>query len=878
MPAAHPTTAMREVGGDPYAGNLRDTLASLWQNVLANRAPQVAEWFADGSGSDIPAGAGATPYLQALTIWFQLLRIADENIAIRDRRQAENDTGAASVPGSFAQAFAQPDLDAKTFAAHAEGLSVGPTLTAHPTEAKRVTVLEIHRRIYRDLTKLETHRWTARERAAILEGLESEIDLLWLTGELRLERPTLSDEIDWGLQFFRDSIFDAVPQVFEAFEQAAEDRFGSLPESTPCIRFHSWIGGDRDGNPNVTVEMTDLALRRGRAASIARYSEMLNAAAAKLSLSDHITDIPQTHRAALDKIISAAPVNERNANETIRRAVTAINLRLQGDSYDDIGQFIADLDAVDAALCAVGAATLARRFVRRIRWQASVFGFRTVTLDIRQNASVTNAALADIWAETGDATEEATPQWSDRLRRDLIDPALPLAQDARLQPMTVETLALLRRIRSAQTGPDPEAIGPFILSMTQSADDVLAVFLLARYAGYGAETLDLSVVPLFETIEDLRNAPAILDALLQVPLARRSLTRRGKSIEIMLGYSDSNKDGGYLTSTWELDRAQRRIARTLDAHGLTPRFFHGRGGSVSRGGAPTERAIAAQPAGTIGGRLRLTEQGEVVSHNYANRGTAAAHLELLAASSFQHSAHARHAPHQPEFEDAFDALSGLSQTTYTALLNTPGFVDYFQQASPVDELARLRIGSRPARRFGAATLADLRAIPWVFAWSQNRHLITGWYGFGSAMDRFRQVRRDRGDKVLADMYARHPLFRLVVDEVEKSLYQTDLSIARLYAGLVADENTRARMTTALCAEYDRTCAAVSFLTSDPDLCTRFPRFRRQFDRNRNTLERIHNLQVDLLGTARAGGTPTRSVTVPLLQSITSISAALGWTG
>lgn len=876
MPAALPATALREAGGDSYADDLRGSLAGLWRNVLARRAPQVAEWFDSDDAGSIPGNAEATPFLQALTIWFQLQRIADENIAIRDRRQVESATGAASVPGSFAQAFT--DMDVDTFAANAQNLSVGPTLTAHPTEAKRVTVLEIHRRIYRDLTRLETRRWTTRERDAILGDIEGDIDLLWLTGELRLERPTLTDEIEWGLQFFRDSIFDAVPQVFDAFERAAVDRFGADAEYPPCIRFHSWIGGDRDGNPNVTADMSELALRRGRAAIVQRYREVLTKAAARLSISDHVSDLPGEHRTALQKIVDAGPLIERNAGELFRQVLTAMELRLAEEAYSHIHQFIGDLDVVDAALCAVGAEPLARRYVRCIRWQASVFGFRTMTLDIRQNSTVINAALADIWNVQGPGSPaEATPEWSTRLRDELASPALPHAEAEQLGLMTAETLKLLRLVHKTQSGPDPEAIGPFILSMTRSADDLLAVYLLARYAGFGAETLDTSVVPLFETIEDLRNAPGILDTLLDVPLARRSLTRRGKSVEIMLGYSDSNKDGGYLTSTWELDRAQRRITRTLAAHGLTPRFFHGRGGSVSRGGAPTERAIAAQPAGTVRGRLRLTEQGEVVSNNYTNRGTAAAHLELLAASAFQHSARIAPDRQQPEFEDAFDALSGLSQTAYVTLLNTPGFIQYFQQASPVDELARLRIGSRPARRFGAATLSDLRAIPWVFAWSQNRHLITGWYGFGTAMDSFRRFRRDRGEAVLAEMYENHALFRLVVDEVEKSLYQTDLAIAKSYARLVTDEAARDTVFAALSKEYARACDGVRFLTANRELCTRFPRFRRRFDRNRTDLKRIHLLQVDLLRDARAGTSGSR-FNIPLLQSINSISAALGWTG
>ena len=362
-----------------------------------------------------------------------------------------------------------------------------------------------------------------------------------------------------------------------------------------------------------------------------------------------------------------------------------------------------------------------------------MFGFRTHTLDVRQNSTVTTAVIGEIWSLTGAAPAYGTPDWSRRLRDELGRADLTHADRARLSPEARELLDLLALMRQARMSEDPEAIGPFILSMTRTADDILGVYLLARHAGFGAEKLDLQVVPLFETIDDLRRAPEVFDAVLKVPLAERSLRTRDGTVEVMLGYSDSNKDGGFLCSTWELDKAQRRLTQSLARHRLRPVFFHGRGGSVSRGGAPTGRAIAAQPVGTVQGRLRITEQGEVVSSKYANRGTAQNQLELLASSVLSHLPVRVQPAADPEHIDALEALAGLSQTAYVCLLGMPGFLDYFQQASPVEELAMLKIGSRPARRFGARSLADLRAIPWVFAWSQNRHMITGWYGFGSAI-------------------------------------------------------------------------------------------------------------------------------------------------
>jgi len=838
--------------------------------------------------TDLPDGEDAVPCLQAVSIWFQLSRIIDENAAVRDRRRAEAHDGVGAIEGSFARALAglDPQMTAGAFEAMANRLSVGPTLTAHPTEAKRVTVLEIHRRIYRLLVELEAERWTPREREEFLRDIESEIDLLWMTGELRLERPSLKDEIDWGLQFFRDSIYDAVPQLFDRFITATRSRFGRDIALTPCIRFHSWVGGDRDGNPNVTTESTREALARGRAAILDRYRESLRSAAAKISVTSRIVRIPDADAGAIRGIVSRSPkaaeYRARNPGELFRQALTAMAERLdatatgQDGCYAAPAQFATDLRTLDDALVAIGAGRLAERFLRPLRWQVETFGFRTATLDIRQNSTVTTAALGEIWSLRGAPPAQGSADWSERIRRELGLADLHYVDRGRLGSAARELLDLLSLMRDARLSDDPDCIGPFVLSMTRSADDILGVYLLARYAGFGAETIDLRVVPLFETIEDLRRAPEVFDDLLDVPVAHRSLRARDGTIEVMLGYSDSNKDGGFVCSTWELDKAQRRITRTLARRGLKPVFFHGRGGSVSRGGAPTERAIAAQPVGTVHGRLRITEQGEVVSSNYANRGTALNHLELLAASVLSQTKRHVEEVADPEHFDALEALSGMSQTAYANLVGLPGFIDYFQQASPVEEFTMLKMGSRPARRFGARSLSDLRAIPWVFAWSQNRHLLTGWYGFGTAIASFRQVRGRDGDRLLGDMFVRHALFRLMVDEVEKSLLLSDMEIAADYAGLVADADVRGRIFDAVLAEHARSVTAVSFLTGDGVTGARFPKLSDRLARLRPQLDRINRLQVELLRQVRAA--PSDRAPISLMQSMNAIAAGLGWTG
>ena len=864
-----------------YAGSLRTLLWEQLLKIVQLRAPSVVHLLNSPEAEpDLPA-ADASGYLQAVNIWFQLCKIADENATVRERRQTEALDGPEIVEGSFAQAMASIKGDApERFADAVTSLSVGPTLTAHPTEAKRVTILEIHRRIYRLLVTLETQRWTPRERAARIVDLSGEIDLLWLSGELRLERPSLSDEIEWGLQFFRDSLFDATPQLFEQFLSATEATFGPSQNAIrPCVKFHSWIGGDRDGNPKVTVATTKDAMARGREAALVLHIAALTDAARKVSISSSIAKLSPSTVQSLEAIVHRCgdydAIKQRNPSEVFRQAISALIKRLEGASaFDHVADFVTDLTVIENALATIGASSVSNRYIRPIRWRAEVFGFRTTSLDIRQNSTVTTSVLSEIW---GAREEFGTTAWSARLRSELASDQVKTLDTSGFSEQTVELLSLLQTICEARQGVDPDAVGSFILSMTRSTDDLLAVYLLAKYAGATGDALDLAIVPLFETIDDLRNAPLILIDLIAVPSARRSLKRQGTKIEIMLGYSDSNKDGGFICSTWELEKAQRKITKCLKPLGFMPTFFHGRGGSVSRGGAPTGRAIAAQPAGTLGGAMRTTEQGEVVSAKYANRGTALIELEQLASSVLLHTALSPEAPPaNPEHDDALQALSGMSQAAYSTLLNSDGFVQYFQEASPVEELAMLKIGSRPARRFGASSLADLRAIPWVFAWSQNRHLLTGWYGFGTACEAFAKVRGDAGQHLLRDMFASSALFQLIVDEVEKTLFQADMGIAAQYADLSTDKANSAGVFGKITDEYERSCAAIKAITGQPILAERFPKLTTRFERNRAHLDIIHSLQIKQLRELRSS-TQHQDTSV-LLQSMNCISAGLGWTG
>lgn len=904
-PAGHPAQAAPGEHPTDYADDVKGLLFALLRKVVARRAPNALAAF------DVPERVGAQAKadlmaaLQASGIWFQLAAIAEENAMMRARRQIERTGGPDQVQGSFANVLSSAaglGVSAQEVAEALERLSVGPTLTAHPTEAKRVTVLEAHRRIYRLLFDLEDLRWTPRERERLTDRLQEEIELLWLTGELRLERPTVTNEVDWGLHFFKESLFATAGEIYASLAAGLLRHYGDEGLAMrPFLRFSSWIGGDRDGNPWVSAEVTKQTLLTNRSAALERLIDQVRAVVPRLSISQTIARMPEGFDAALHKALEASgngrAIEARNANEKFRQFFACILARLEATNgerngataYREPGDVLSDLIKVEDALGRMDAGMLAQSFVSPIRWQVETFGFRTVSLDIRQNSTVINRVLEELWAHSEPPVAPGTKAWSDRLRLVLRENEEVGELPAELSDEAREALDLFELIAQHLDGPDREAVGAFILSMTTSADDLLAVHVLLKLAAgevikHIGQGRPLPIVPLFETIEDLRAAPKILTDLFAVPAVRRAIRAGGNQFEVMLGYSDSNKDGGFLCSSWELIKAQKSITKVCAKAGVDVGFFHGRGGSVSRGGAPTGRAIAAQPSGTVAGRLRMTEQGEVVSSKYANRGTANYQLEILAASVLAHtvkSPYEREDMHNPEFDEAIDALAGLSQTAYQTLLRQPDFLTYFLEASPVEELALLNIGSRPARRFGAASLDDLRAIPWVFAWSQNRHLISGWYGFGTALESFLRIRGAAGAERLAEMFERSREFRLVVDEVEKSLYHADMDIGARYCELVSCREAAETIFGQIQAEYSLTCAHVLRLSGAAELGERFPALRHRLESKLARINQANRWQVELLAEHRAGSGAAEArqeTLVPLLVSMNCISAGLGWTG
>ncbi|MDF2598590.1 phosphoenolpyruvate carboxylase [Methylobacterium brachiatum] len=850
--------------------------------------------------------------LQVQGIWFHLISIAEQNAAMRRRRHVERTEGRAALSGSFAKVFAEArakGIQPAQIQALLSDLRIRPTLTAHPTEGKRVTVLEKFRRIYLVLRELEMPRWTDRERNGLMNELRDQIELVWMTGELHLEKATVEREVAWGLHFFDETLFEMLPETMDTLEESLAEAYpGTSFKVPPFFQFGSWIGGDRDGNPYVTAAVTRQALHRNALASLNRYRDGVHELGRTLSLTERALPLPETFRQELDRQLAesgqARAIARRNPGEPYRQYLTCVLRKLDatiarnegehpsGPDYASADGLIEDLRTLERGLEDAKCGALGRDLVRPVRRMVEIFRFSTVRLDLRENTTRTTETLQALWRQRngeGEPPALGSAAWRQWLDAELVRPRDPERSFESLPDAARETLATFALVAEMRECLDREAFGAFVLSMTRSVEDILGAYLLAKEAGVfldaagpeiRPEICPLAIVPLFETIDDLRAAPAIMRELLGVPVVRRSTRWQGGVQEVMIGYSDSNKDGGFVAANWELYKAQSKLTRLGQELGVGIAFFHGRGGSVSRGGVPTHRGIMAQPPGSIRGRFRTTEQGEVVSFKYANRGTAAYQMELLAASVFEHALAGDGERASVGHDDALEALAGASRAAYVRLLQTDGLVDYFQSASPLDEIALLNIGSRPARRFGARSLSDLRAIPWVFAWSQNRHVITGWYGVGSGLASFLEVRGRDGEATLKRLFQESRVFRLVLDEVEKTLMMVDLDIARAYAGLVPDAGVRDRIFAMIEAEYALTREMVLRVSGGTELAERFPLFRDRLKGRLPTINQVGREQVELLARYRAETDEDRreAVKSALLLSINCIAVAFGSTG
>ena len=884
-----------------------------WQQLWRERAPiPIAELPPDN----------AEDCLQAFSIAFQLLNLAEENAVVQTRRGTARRGEKAGESGSWEQALAQAlagGLNERTMAETLSALRIEPVLTAHPTEAKRQTVLEHHRRLYQLLVARENSMWTPAEQAELERETDACLERLWRTGEVYLEKPRLADERRLIMHFLGGVFPQAVAAFNARLRQAwtaaglEEDAVAS-GEALPRVIFGSWVGGDRDGHPGVTGEITAETLQHHRDTALLLLDQSLEALASRLSISLHrqvppplLLEAIEERRLALGE--HASPALARNAEEPFRQYVNLLraSLPLQREQtpgcFTRTGELEDALKPVEQALDSLGAARLVHSDILPLRTQLRSFGFHLARLDVRQNSTVHDNALASLLDNAGVEDGAAYGDWPTERRRRLLDEELcssrPFTRPERIPAGAAQTaLGPLQVLAAHLREFGPAGIGALIVSMTRSAEDLLAVYVLARDAGLledvdGATVCPLEIVPLFETIDDLERAPAILDDYLGHPLVVRSLQYRQRrdreaqpQQQVMVGYSDSGKDGGIVASLWTLYRAQRALAEIGDRHGVRVRFFHGRGGTIGRGAGPTHRFIRALPPHTVRGDLRVTEQGETISQKYANRGTASHHLELLGAGAFAAAASDSLGREDPQDLPAImDRLAADSRAAYRELLEAEGFIAFFGCATPIDVLEASRIGSRPPRRTGQRSLGDLRAIPWVFAWNQSRFVLPGWYGLGSALETLQQAAPEdfaRLVAVKAETPARWPPLHYLLSNIATAWMTASLPIMRAYAGLVDDADQGRCIFSQIETEYGRTGAMLETVYGAP-LAQARPRIHSIIERRSEALAPLHRHQVTLLADwrdlQRQGKEADAEALLPqLLLSVNAIAAGLGVTG
>ena len=856
--------------------------------------------------------------VQAYSIAFQLLNMVEENASAQSKRIREDKNGLASDPGTWGKAFNRlrdQGLTDKQVAKRLTDIHVEPVLTAHPTEAKRATVLEIHRELYKLLVRRENSMWTAAEQRAIRDEIKVALERLWRTGEFYQQKPQVQSELR-NINYFLSKVFpDAIVSMDLRMRQAWEEA-GFAPEkidhpdALPLITLGTWVGGDRDGHPLVTAEVTTKALNLFRTTALNIVTERLETLGQRLSLGDHLQLPPAVfikqvnkHAAALGEAGEHALA--RNVGETWRQYINLIRLRMPpADGECPAGchktpdGIIADLLFLRETLVEVGGAQIARYEIDPLIRFLRTFGFHMATLDIRQNSAFHDKAISQLMTVAGlDDTDY--PNWDESRRLGFLDSELRSTRPFIRSQETIgaEADAVIACHRSLVTHINQygsEGLGSLIVSMTRSVSDLLSVYLIAREAGLTAGGSDspyclLPVVPLFETIGDLERSTAILDDFLSHPFTRRTLEMRrdagitrGLTQQVMIGYSDSNKDGGILASLWNLYRAQQNLTKVGEKHGVRIVFFHGRGGTISRGAGPTHRFIDALPRGSINGELRVTEQGESITQKYANHITAVNNLELLLAGVTQHTI-------LDEVEKAQDAaiskvmdkFAEFSREAYQSLIKTPKFIDFFRQVTPIDVIEASRIGSRPSRRTGAASLEDLRAIPWVFSWSQARFYLSGWYGVGTALSRLKEE-DPKGYELLKDMYDTWPPLRYMLKNAATSVIAANRGMMRLYGSMIIDKKLKKTFLNRILDEHLLARKMLNEISSNK-LTEGRPRLRKVIKLREEAIDLLHEQQVAILKDWRKksaeGDRKEADALVPqMLLSLNAIAAGLQATG
>ena len=834
--------------------------------------------------------------VRAFSYFSHLANIAEDQNNIRQMR-ARSNAGGTPRPGtlaltlSHARAAGISPADLRKFFATA---LVGPVLTAHPTEVRRKSTIDREMEIAALLDRRERVQLTPEELAASDEELRREVLTLWQTNLLRRTKLTVLDEVANGLSFYDYTFLHEVPRLHCALEDQLNEADGTQAELASFLRMGSWIGGDRDGNPFVTAEVMRGTLRLQSSRLLHYYLEELHVLGSELSLAAHLADISKDLRALAERSPDTSP---HRSGEPYRLAVSGIYARLTATAarlrveitrapvgeaapYADVGEFKADLDTLHRSLISNKSGVIARGRLRQLRRAVDCFGFHLASLDIRQNSAVHERTVAEL-------IDAAMPGMSylalgEEARISLLTGELrnarPLTSSfVKYSEETLGELAVFHAAAEAHAKFGADTIPQCIISMCKGVSDMLEVALLLKEVGLvdPSGRSAINIVPLFETIEDLQASSAIMDRMLSLHDYRKLVDSRGAVQEVMLGYSDSNKDGGFVTSGWELYKAEIGLVDVFERHHVRLRLFHGRGGSVGRGGGPSYDAIIAQPGGAVNGQIRITEQGEIISSKYSNAEVGRSNLEILAAATLEASLlQPRHSAPRREYLDAMDQLSALAFKAYRGLVyETEGFADYFWNSTVITEIATLNIGSRPASRKKTREIEDLRAIPWVFSWAQCRLMLPGWYGFGSAVEAWIEQHPDQGMPFLRELYREWPFFRTLLSNMDMVLAKSSIAIASRYAELVPDVALREKIFGRIRQEWQTSIDMLLDIMGQERLLQGNPLLERSIRNRFPYLDPLNHVQVELLKEHRAQN-PDEQVLRGIQLTINGISAGL----
>jgi phosphoenolpyruvate carboxylase len=852
--------------------------------------------------------------IRAFSVYFDLINLAEQQArvrAIRAHLRAADPTRIDESPESALRQLRDRGIDADQVVEHLQRALICPVFTAHPSEARRRTILEKLASIARQLDRLEDSQIVPRERERAIRSIAEEVETLWLSDVIRETRPTVEDEVRQSLGVVMENLLEVVPRVYRSLEAALgriyPDRGWQVP---PFLRFGSWIGGDRDGHPGVSADTTAEAIRLQQVSLLEVYIKRMEDLWRRLSHSDRLGKSGPELRASLEDAFQLFPemtgVEPLEVHEPYRLKCSIIVAKLartisfiqehpnptwaveqpkpEPGIYLGRRELLEDLTLIANDLEQAGARATANGAIRDMIRLVEVFGVHLLTLDLRQHGARHTEALDEILRAAGVCPDYAGLSPDERFDLLAVElestrPLIPAHLD--FSPETTEVIRTFRTVSAILERQCPEAIDKYIISSTTNPAHLLEVLLLAREARLfrpleGVSLVD--IVPLFEALEPLQTASPIMERLLALPVYRRHLELRGNIQEVMIGYSDSSKESGSLQSAWALYRAQGDLVETGRVAGITMQMFHGRGGAIGRGGGPANRAILAQPRGTVDGRLRMTEQGEVIADRYGHPGIAERHLEQVLHAVLHTSFPGEGDQPDPSWMAILDRLAPAACRHYRDLVyHDPEFLDYFRQATPIEEIVQLKIGSRPSKRGKSTSLDQLRAIPWVFSWMQCRHTLPGWYGFGGAIDEY--LSENPGDLAsLQAMYQHWPFWRTFIDNTQMILAKADMTIARLYADLVDDQALADRIYGRIDGDYHKALAAIQRITGQDDLLGPMPILRNSIERRNPYVDPLSFIQLVLLKRLRTGEGPPEETLTGVLESINGIASGLKNTG